>query len=112
MATGVRRLVQECAAITEDRRLDERIPFRTSALLKPKGDFAWMPVYTRDISRTGMGFTHSMPIEQGEVTVMFQTPSGERITFEARVVWCGVETDNTYISGARFDSAQILDPED
>ncbi len=108
VATGVSRLIENALTTTDDRRLEQRIPFRTSALLKPRGDFAWTPVYTRDISRTGMGFTHSMPIDQGEVTVMFQTPAGDRISFEAHVVWCRLQTDNTYFSGARFDSAQIF----
>lgn len=105
---GVSRLIEHDPTLADEQRFKHRIPFRTSALLKPKGDFAWTPVYTRDISRAGMGFTHSMPIDQGYVTVMFQTPAGERISFEADVVWCHRQPDNTYFSGARFNSVQIF----
>jgi len=96
----VERLIDEAKEqAAQDSRTEARFPlfqpvtlFRGSQLLS---------AFSRDVSESGMGLLHDMPIG-GEYTIHFRDPEGDEFDLNAVVLWCRPCGQGWYISGVRF----------
>ena len=89
--------------ITQEKRGEERTPFFCVSELTLDGEFPiTMPVYMRDISASGIGFVHSMPLESQEATVAFLADDGQTHRVRINIQWCRECDDQSYLSGARM----------
>ena len=59
-----------------------------------------IPVFTRELSNTGIGLLHDVPLERGEVAVSLQS-QGRTVTFRTYIVWCK-PCGRWYLSGGQF----------
>jgi len=66
-------------------------------------EFAGAPFigYVRDISPRHVGLIHDRPVERGSVLLVFGLEGDARISFIADLLWCEVQDDGQYISGAK-----------
>jgi hypothetical protein len=92
-----------------ERRGEPRHPFfRPVSLLfegPPRRQFS---AFSREISKTGIGLLHNMPLQQGEVTLAIMGPVGEVCRFRTQIVWCRPCGEGWYLSGARF--SEVIAP--
>ena len=95
----VREVLKSCDE--QEQRQEFRLPFFRPATVT-RQDGTTHQVFTRDISRLGIGLLHKMPIEPGLVTVAVQLRTGTTVDFEAELLWCDATRSNRYASGARF----------
>ena len=95
----VRDVLSACDG--QEQRQEFRHPFFRPATVT-RQDGTTYHVFTRDISRIGIGLLHKMPIEPCLVTVTMQLRTGTSVDFEAELLWCDATRGNRYASGARF----------
>lgn len=87
----------------EDRRDDRRVPFFAPVSLRPAftADQRFS-AFSREISSSGIGLLHSMPVEHGEVFEITLRQPGQDLQKFAEVVWCRAAGEGWYLSGCRF----------
>jgi hypothetical protein len=104
----MRQIVEEClyAAIEENkaaRRHDRRFPFFRSVTISMANDSSTgRPAFIRDISRSGIGLFHSMPLGTGPVMVTIPSLAGHPLNIQAELRWCRPVDEGWYISGGRL----------
>ena len=93
-----------------DRGAD-RIPCVVSALMKAEHDFAWMPVYIRDVNRHGgVGFVHGVKVERGWYSFAIHLDANSALMLHTEIYWCRTLDDHWCISGGEFESADLQTP--
>jgi hypothetical protein len=84
-----------------ERRSEQRFPFFHLATLtyryRPEQPIS---VFTRELSNSGIGLLHDVPLERGEVAVTV-TCRGRPIVFRTYILWCKPCGD-WYLSGGQF----------
>ena len=88
------------ADIDEEVRSSRRLPSRLMAELALSPDKI-VQATIRDISSTGMGFSHQEPISPGFIAVKAFTEE-EPVTLRLVLEWCQQQEDGTYQSGGRY----------
>lgn len=86
-----------------DRRGAARYPFfRPVRIVPESGKFRKHTAFTRELSTTGVGLLHSMPLPPGMVTIMLSTQDGVLVRLPTEILWhrpCG---EGWYVSGGKF----------
>ena len=86
-----------------DRRGAARYPFfRPATLHSEATDLGPHQAFTRELSKTGVGLLHNVPLEPGPLTVTIHFAPGKSCTFPTEILWrrpCG---GGWYLSGGKF----------
>lgn len=86
-----------------DRRGAARYPFfRPVQIVPATGKMRKHTAFTRELSTTGVGLLHSMPLPPGMVTIVLFTQDGVSVRLPTEILWhrpCG---DGWYVSGGKF----------
>ncbi len=86
-----------------ERRGEPRHPFFRPVSVHiegpPRRQFS---AFSREISKTGMGLLHNMPLEPGEMTLAILGPVGEVCRFRMQLIWCRPCGEGWYLSGGQF----------
>lgn len=86
-----------------ERRGEPRSPFfRPISVLLDGPQRRQYSAFSREISQSGIGLLHNMPLDASEMTLAILGPVGEVCRFRAQVVWCRPCGEGWYLSGARF----------
>ena len=88
---------------SRNRRKSGRRPFFHPVTLSIDGDSeAQRVAFTRDISPTGIGLLHRMPVSvQRQVVLTLPMHGGHQVQVRAEIVWCVPCGEGWYLSGAR-----------
>jgi hypothetical protein len=99
----IRHLLDEGNDAMAERRAERREPFFSPITLALPGE--GQPQFTcfsRDISPTGIGLLHCMPVERGEVLLTIPSKSCRPLRVRGQVMWCRPCGEGWYVSGIRF----------
>jgi hypothetical protein len=99
---AVRCLLNEAKELEYiERRFEPRFPFFHPATLtyryRPEQPIS---VFTRELSNSGIGLLHAVPLERGEVAVTVLS-RGRSIIFRTYILWCKPCGD-WHLSGGQF----------
>lgn len=85
-----------------ERRSEPRVPFFQPATLtyryRPEQPIS---VFTRELSKTGIGLLHAAPLERGEAAIALQTRGG-LVTLRTYILWCQSCGPQWYLSGGQL----------
>ena len=99
------RIIRALAEIFDARPEQRDAPRRSyfgAVTVIPAAPRAELSAFARDISPLGIGLVHTKPIENGEVVVTLDLPSGRTIRLRTEIIWCKCFGDGWYASGGRF----------
>lgn len=84
-----------------ERRSEPRTPFFQPATLAYRyREDQPIPVFTRELSNSGIGLLHAVPLERGEVAITIGNQDNA-VTFRAYILWCKA-CGPWYLSGGQF----------
>jgi hypothetical protein len=87
-----------------DRRGAARYPFfRPASLANDREDLGPHQAFTRELSTTGIGLLHNVPISIGPLKVAIRYGDGQVAALPAEILWCRPCGDGWYVSGGRFN---------
>ena len=104
----IEELLDEAMAREQtDRRAEVRYPFfcHTHITLQDGLDRQFT-AFSREISLSGVGLLHNMPLERQEVVIAFNRQDGAPIHLRAEIVWCRPCGEGWYLSGGKFLDAR------
>lgn len=85
-----------------DRRTEPRIPyFGPTRISLPDADLDFS-AFIRDISLSGVGLVHIMPLARGEVVLDLPLPLGHVVMLRVEILWCRDYSNGWYASGGRL----------
>ena len=85
-----------------NRRFARRYPFfQAVSVTTADGSLHEFSAFSREISETGIGLLHIMPLALGVVQLKIRTADGLR-TFPVTIAWCRPAGEGWYMSGADF----------
>ncbi len=102
---SVKRLLDEAKAAIEERGDAIRTPFfgPINITIVEKSQQWQFSGFSRELSSSGIGMLHSMPLEAGEVVlVTISRRSAPDIRLRSKLRWCEPCGEGWYISGAEF----------
>ena len=86
-----------------DRRAEDRHPFFHPVTITPSDDpQKSFSAFSREISPSGIGLLHNMPIERGDVTLAVRRSDDQSATLHVCIVWCQPCGEGWYLSGGYF----------
>ena len=91
-----------------ERRQKHRYAFEQSVQLVPLDEQSEQPVgsalvvKTQDISASGIGFQHRVPLPYKKVALTLVPPGGTEITVVTRLLWCRFTREGHYETGGQF----------
>ena len=86
-----------------DRRALRRVPYFCPVTVGlPETNTICFSAFAREVSATGIGLVHLMPLAHGEVVITLPLPSGHIVAMRAEILWCKDFGDGWYSSGGRF----------
>lgn len=98
---AVQRLLTAARDGHVENRSEPRSPFFHPATLTYRyREEQPIAAFTRELSDSGIGLLHSVPIERGEVTVSIERPDNT-IAFRTFILWCK-PCGQWYLSGGQF----------
>src|SRR5262245_55683999 len=89
----------------DERRLRERFPIYCKMLLTPidRNENAVVDeaadIFGKDISTTGMCFTHELPLTKGRIAITLTHPEIGQLNVEAEIVWTRQSLIGLYETG-------------
>ena len=100
----VRMALREIVVDRErERRAERRLPcFGPVTVSLPSDPEVALSAFARDVSPSGIGLVHLMPLDRGEVVVNFPLPSGKLVALQTELLWCRDYGNGWYASGGRF----------
>jgi hypothetical protein len=90
-----------------NRRSHARQPFIRPVVIELSGGTT-LAGCTRDISRSGVGLLHPVPLDAGPISLTIEFVTGDWIRVPAEVVWCHPVRPNQFSSGGKFLEDLIL----
>ncbi len=86
-----------------DRRVDPRYAFFTTVTLRPlSSPKQTISAFSREISSSGVGLLHAVPLVSGESYEIDIRIEEVRVKKSGRAVWCRSVGDGWFLSGFRF----------
>lgn len=86
-----------------DRRGAARYPFfRPATLDNDREDLGPHQAFTRELSTTGIGLLHNVPLSIGPHKVAIRYGDGHVAAFPTEILWCRPCGDGWYVSGGKF----------
>jgi hypothetical protein len=99
----IRRLLDEAKDAAGERRADSREPFFSPVTLTfPAEGQRQFSCFSRDISPSGIGLLHYMPVKPAAVVVTMPSKSRGNVRIRSQIMWCRPCGEGWYVSGARF----------
>ena len=102
MHKAITFLLDDAKVAQDDRRIHGRIAFFQPAYLSMADSDELFSVFTRDLSREGLGLLHNMPIEPQIVSLTVRCSNGAIATLKLDIDWCLACGEGWYISGGGF----------
>ena len=102
-------LLADARDAESERRFHGRVPYFQPASIELTESQTSFSVFTRDVSRHGLGMLHYMPIEPQRVTLTLRCSNDDIAKVEVDVDWCMPCSEGWYISGGTFTSAGDVD---
>jgi hypothetical protein len=101
---AVMRLLEEARSEEKlDRRAEPRHPFFRPVSIQTFSEPACrFSAFSREISRTGVGLLHNMPLEPGKAELTIASTRGEPLRAIVEVVWCRPCGEGWFLSGCQF----------
>ncbi len=93
-----------------ERRGEDRTPCYRKLTIYADDGTGPIPAAMRDISETGIGLVHEVPLEPGEYSIRIPINDGPTICARVKIVWCQSTMKHCYISGGPFVDVFIDDP--
>jgi len=102
----VRELLEEAKPLQEERRAELRHPFfrPVQVIVEEGGGQRNYSCFSRDISFSGIGLLHNMPVRCGEAILTFPREAGGQFRVQATIRWCRPCGEGWYLSGAQFSA--------
>lgn len=86
-----------------DRRGAARYPFfRPATLHSEATDLGPHQAFTRELSKTGVGLLHNVPLEPGPLAVTIHFAPGKSCTFPTEILWLRPCGGGWHLSGGKF----------
>ena len=100
----IAEMIQEILAIPPaDRRTEQRVPyFAPVAIHLADAPGVSLSAFSKDISLSGIGLVHVMPVKAGRVQIALTLPSGRTVKLPTEIMWCRHHGNGWYTSGGRF----------
>jgi hypothetical protein len=101
----VLQLFDEAKAAMEERMVDNRTPFfgPVSIAIEEDGQQWQFSGFSREVSPSGIGLLHNMPLDSGDVVVVtIPRRMVPDTRFQCKLRWCEPCGEGWYISGAEF----------
>lgn len=90
------------------RRLNQRHPFfRLVSITNGRAQGTKLSAFSRDVSATGIGLFHNMPLEARRVALSIPTTAGDQVELSTEIKWCEACGEGCYLSGGRFTKPSI-----
>jgi hypothetical protein len=87
-----------------ERRSKVRYPYFNPGSLTMSGDPSRrLSVFTRDLSRNGVGLLHNMDLPLESALLTMARSQGEEVILPIRIAWCRRSGDGWFISGSEFE---------
>jgi hypothetical protein len=86
----------------ESRKAPRICFFGPATISLPDSNSQLLSAFARDVSATGIGLVHLMPIDRGDVIVTLSLPSGRLVSLRTEILWCRNYDNGWYSSGGRF----------
>lgn len=103
---AVHRLLTEARELDYQEQLERRskvrYPFFRAVTLAPDGEGRSYSAFTRDLTRSGVGLLHNMPLDHGEATLTIPSAQNDALRARITIVWCRPCGEGWYISGGEF----------
>jgi hypothetical protein len=94
-------------ASLDDRRAEPRHTFFSPVSLRTSDcPTRLLTAFSREISLSGIGLLHSMPVEAGSTAVITIVTPEIHVSKAAEAIWCRPTLDGWYLSGWRFVTAR------
>lgn len=98
---AVQQLIDEFRP--QEYRSSERQPFFRPVSISPDGETGrTYSAFSRDISSSGIGLLHNMPLDTTEATLTIAGGESGPLTLRAKIQWCQPTGEGWYISGGEF----------
>jgi hypothetical protein len=105
-ATAQERIIAALGGILEDsceRRTEPRTPyFGPVTVGHAQSPQISLSAFVRDVSASGIGLVHLMPLKRGEVLIDLPLLFGTSVRLRTEIVWCRDYENGWYASGGRF----------
>ena len=108
--TKLQEFLDLLIAPEEERRSEERTPCYRQLTIYPDDGSGPIPAAMRDVSETGIGLVHDVPLEPGEFAIRIPIEDGPTVCARVNIVWCRSPMKHCYISGGPFVDVFIDDP--
>ncbi len=98
----VARMIEDAKLADEERRRNGRFPYFQPVMIQLKDSPELYSAFTRDISSTGIGLLHWMPIQPQTIRIIGKLSNGESVRFSVKIAWCIACGEGWYLSGGSF----------
>jgi hypothetical protein len=99
----VRMALQELVADQRETRRERRLPYFGAATVCPMASpTVKLSAFVRDLSPSGIGLVHFMPLNVGEVVVTLEISRGRSVAMLTEIVWCRDFNEGWFASGGKF----------
>ena len=100
----VHRLLDEAKATAGEQRANQRVPFfmPVTVVAEDDGEERSFSCFSRDISPSGIGLLHSMPLWPGKVLIKVFMETASDVCFQGEIAWCRSCGEGWYLSGTRL----------
>jgi len=105
----VRRMIYDAKQADDERRRNGRYPYFQPVMIQLKDSPELYSAFTRDVSPSGIGLLHWMPIHPQPMTVITSLGDGTDLRLSVKVAWCVPCGEGWYISGGRFMDVEQLE---
>lgn len=104
----IQAILDDANKIQEERREVGRIPFFMPAVMQLAGSDKRFSIFTREISLTGIGLLHWMPVPVETVDLVFTLADEQFVSIKTEIQWCVEAGGGCYISGGVIKNADFL----
>lgn len=100
------KMIEEAKVADAERRENGRWPYFQPVMVQLQNSPEFYSAFTRDISDTGIGLLHWMPMEPQVISILNHLSTGETVRLSVKIAWCVSCGEGWYISGGRFLSVE------
>jgi hypothetical protein len=96
------RLIEDAKLEDDERRKQGRHPYFHPVTIQLKESPELYSAFSRDVSITGIGLLHWMPIPPQIIRVVLTPPNSPTLRVRVKISWCSAWGEGWYISGGRY----------
>ncbi len=102
MTTQALQLLEDAMEDGNERRAFGREPYVHPAMLELENDENHHSAFIRDVSVSGIGLIHFVPIEPQRISILTRRRNDEVINVLVDITWCVPSGEGCYMSGGTF----------